>query len=45
MIDVASAADMIRISNNRSWVEAQRGGKPVSVEVKYPMVFRGIKKS
>ena len=30
MIDVASVTEIIRISNNRRWLPAQRGGKPVS---------------
>ena len=41
MIDSASAMEMIRVLNLcPKWEPAKRGGKPISVEIKYPMVFR-----
>lgn len=40
MIDVDSATEMIRVLNKcPKWIPAQRGGKPISIEIKYPMVF------
>jgi hypothetical protein len=40
MIDPESAMEMIRVLNLcPKWKPASRGGKPISVEVKYPMVF------
>jgi hypothetical protein len=44
MIDVDSATEMIRVLNNcPKWIPAKRGGKPISIEIKYPMVFRDKK--
>lgn len=41
MIDTPSAMEMIRILNaSPKWQPAQRGGKPISITVKYPLVFR-----
>ena len=41
MIDSESAIEMIRVLNEcPKWKPASRGGKPISVEIKYPMVFR-----
>ncbi len=39
--DVESAAEFIRVLKKcPKWEPAQRGGKPISIEIKYPMVFR-----
>jgi len=41
MIDVDSATELIRVLNKcPKWQPATRGGKPISVEIKYPMVFK-----
>ena len=46
MIDTESAMEMIRVLNlSPAWVPAKRGGKPISIEIKYPMVFRKGNKS
>jgi hypothetical protein len=40
MIDVDSGVELIRVLNKcPKWTPAKRGGKPISIEVKYPMVF------
>ncbi len=40
-IDTDSAMEMIRVLNSApKWIPAKRGGKPVSIEIKYPMVFK-----
>lgn len=40
MIDSESAIEMIRVLNEcPKWKPASRGGKPISVEIKYPIVF------
>lgn len=40
MLDAQSALEMIRVLKKcPKWEPAQRGGKPISVEIKYPMVF------
>lgn len=40
-IDTESAMEMIRVLNSSpKWIPAKRAGKPVSIEIKYPMVFR-----
>lgn len=40
MIDSESAIEMIRVLNEcPKWKPASRGGKPISVEIKYPMTF------
>lgn len=40
-IDAESAAEMIRVLNScPKWEPAKRGGKPISIEIKYPMVFK-----
>lgn len=45
MIDTPSAMEMIRVLNLcPKWEPAKRGGKPISIEVKYPMVFHSRKK-
>jgi hypothetical protein len=44
MIDVDSATEMIRVLNKcPNWIPAKRNGKPISIEIKYPMVFRDKK--
>lgn len=41
MIDVDSATEMIRVLNEcPKWEPAKRAGKPIAVDIKYPMVFR-----
>ena len=41
MLDVDSGVEMIRVLNKcPKWEPAKRGGKPISIEIKYPMVFR-----
>ena len=40
MIDVDSGVELIRVLNKcPKWEPAKRGGKPISIEIKYPMVF------
>ncbi len=40
MIDVDSGVELIRVLNKcPKWTPAKRGGKPISIEVNYPMVF------
>jgi hypothetical protein len=40
MIDVDSGVELIRVLNKcPNWTPAKRGGKPISIEVNYPMVF------
>jgi hypothetical protein len=40
MIDVDSGVELIRVLNKcPKWIPAKRGGKPISIEIKYPMVF------
>jgi hypothetical protein len=47
MIDVDSGIELIRVLNKcPRWIPAKRGGKPISIEVKYPMVFNaGLRES
>jgi hypothetical protein len=41
MIDVDSGVELIRVLNKcPKWIPAKRGGKPISIEIKYPMVFK-----
>lgn len=41
MIDVESATEFIRVLKKcPKWEPAKRGGKPISIEIKYPMVFK-----
>lgn len=41
MLDVESAKEMIRVLKLcPKWEPAKRGGKPVSIEIKYPMNFK-----
>ena len=45
MIDTESAMEMIRVLNlSPIWQPAKRGGKPISIEIKYPMVFKAKRK-
>lgn len=40
MIDVDSGVEFMRVLNlSPKWEPAKRGGKPVSIEIKYPMNF------
>jgi hypothetical protein len=40
VLDVESATEFIRVlKKSPKWTPASRGGKPISVEIKYPMVF------
>lgn len=40
-IDSESAMEMLRVLNLAPiWEPAKRGGKPISIEIKYPMVFK-----
>ncbi|HMI06031.1 MAG TPA: energy transducer TonB [Flavobacterium sp.] len=44
-IDTESAGEMIRVLNKcPKWEPAKRNGKPISIEIKYPMVFKAKKK-
>ncbi|MBP6557486.1 MAG: energy transducer TonB [Flavobacterium sp.] len=39
--DIESATEFIRVLKKcPKWKPAERGGKPISIEIKYPMVFR-----
>jgi hypothetical protein len=39
--DIESATEFIRVLKKcPKWQPAKRGGKPISIEIKYPMVFR-----
>ena len=39
--DVESATEFIRVLKKcPKWEPAKRGGKPISIEIKYPMIFR-----
>lgn len=39
--DVESATEFIRVLKKcPKWEPAKRGGKPISIEIKYPMMFR-----
>lgn len=41
MLDVESAKEMIRVLKLcPKWEPAKRGGKPISIEIKYPMNFK-----
>lgn len=41
MLDVESATEFIRVLKKcPKWEPAKRGGKPISIEIKYPMVFK-----
>ncbi len=41
MLDVVSATEFIRVlKKSPKWEPAKRNGKPISIEIKYPMVFK-----
>lgn len=41
MLDVESATEIIRVMKKcPKWDPAKRGGTPVEIEIKYPMVFK-----
>lgn len=41
ILDMESATEIIRVLKKcPKWMPAKKGGKPISVEIKYPMVFR-----
>lgn len=41
LLDIESATEMIRVLKKcPKWEAAKRGGKPISIEIKYPMVFK-----
>ena len=41
VLDLESATEFIRVLKMcPKWEPAKRGGKPISIEIKYPMVFR-----
>ena len=43
--DIESATEFIRVLKKcPKWVPAKRGGKAISIDVKYPMVFREKKR-
>ena len=45
MIDSQSAIEMIRVLKlSPKWQPASRGGKPISIEIKYPIVFNKSEK-
>ncbi|HNP33289.1 MAG TPA: energy transducer TonB [Flavobacterium sp.] len=40
ILDIESATELIRVLKmSPKWEPAKRGGKPISIEIKYPMVF------
>lgn len=46
MLDVESATEFIRVLKMcPKWEPAKRNGKPISIEIKYPLVFRAKKTS
>ena len=46
ILDIESATEFIRVLKLcPKWEPAKRGGKPISIEIKYPMVFRERKKA
>lgn len=45
VLDVDSATEFIRVLKmSPKWTPAQRNGKPISIEIRYPMVFRSKSK-
>lgn len=41
VLDIESAAEFIRVLKLcPKWEPAKRGGKPISIEIKYPMAFK-----
>lgn len=46
ILDMESATEFIRVLKMcPKWEPAKRGGKPISIEIKYPMVFKEKEKS
>ena len=46
LLDVESATEFIRVLKmSPKWEPAKRGGKPISIEIKYPMVFKEKQKA
>ena len=44
-VDVESATEIIRVLKNApKWEPATRGGKPISIEIKFPLNFKLLKK-
>ena len=44
-VDVETAAEIVRVLKNApKWEPATRGGKPISVEIKFPLDFKFSKK-
>lgn len=44
-VDVETATEIIRVLRNApKWIPATRGGKPISVEIKFPLDFKFSKK-
>jgi hypothetical protein len=41
MLDIESATEIIRVMKKcPKWEPAKRKGKPISIEIKYPMTFK-----
>ena len=41
ILDIHSAKELIRVLNIcPKWQPAKRGGKPISIQIKYPMVLK-----
>lgn len=46
ILDIESATELIRVLKTcPKWEPAKRGGKPISIDIKYPMVFKQKAKS
>ena len=44
-VDVETASEIVRVLKNApKWKPATRGGKPISVEIKFPLDFKFSKK-
>lgn len=44
-VDIETASEMIRVLKNApNWEPAKRGGKPISIEIKFPLDFKKKKK-
>ena len=41
ILDIDSATELIRVLNNcPKWQPTKRGGQPINIQIKYPMVFK-----
>ena len=41
ILDIESATEFIRVLKMcPKWEPAKRGGKPINIEIKYPMIFK-----